>query len=65
MGITLLDLFIFCLLWSSAWEGVQGEHEMVGSRGGPGTNMGLVRRPVANGVGQAAALVPGSGYGSG
>jgi hypothetical protein len=41
MGIILLDLILFGLLWSSAWGGVQGEHEMAESRGGPGADMGL------------------------
>jgi hypothetical protein len=41
MGIILLDLILFGLLWSSAWGGVQGEHEMAESRGGPGVDMGL------------------------
>jgi hypothetical protein len=41
MVIILLDLILFGLLWSSAWGGVQGEHENADSRGGPGADMGL------------------------
>jgi hypothetical protein len=58
MGITLLDLILFCLLWSSAWGGVHGEHEMVKSRGGLGADIGSVRRSVANGARQAATRRP-------
>jgi hypothetical protein len=61
MGIILLDLILFDLLWSSAWGEVQGEHKMVESRGGPGTDMGsgsagLVRHGVAQRRGQRQRL---------
>jgi hypothetical protein len=34
LGIILLELILFGLLWSSARGGVQGKHEMAESRGG-------------------------------
>jgi hypothetical protein len=40
MGMILLDLILFGLLWSSARGGIQGEHEMAESRGGLGVDMG-------------------------
>jgi hypothetical protein len=65
MGTILLDMILFCLIWSNVRGGVQGEHEMAESRGGPGADMGSVRRTAANGERQAVARVAGSGYGSG
>jgi hypothetical protein len=55
-------MFLFSV--PRAREGVQGEHEMAESKGRPGTYMGSVRRPVADGTRQATVQTMRLAHGS-